>query len=478
LVDFNIEGQGRIYTIEWQRNNNNDDNIVVDNTCPKDYSGPSSGSRSASTIATIYNGSSCIERWSESRVAIGVLLNQNVGLKVAKYFGSDVFIGQVTDVFATDVENTTLSINNNVEDVLYHIKYEDGDSEDFDQTELEEGVALYSLVRKGKKRKNNDGGRNVRLTSRSLKTTREKKVHRFDDNLDDVQRRNATPASYSFGVMCDKSTPIHTLILGTHPARKSLNENRYFANPTNAFWWIAGDCLGFRRDKGEKAAGGPMKICADLRYDESRVIPYEKQVNILCQHGFALWDIIASCQRKGSLDGAIKNDTPNDIRSFVEQNPTIKRIVLANGKSGLAIFNRHFGEWWESGKIILDNSEATSRSQASVSNSKMVQLVETENASVIKCICAVSVSPAAATITYKEKRDFWDVHVYAPGLELQRHLAATKELSPHSCSSLGSKKTITFPSSTEPIDSTANESHEHDELNKKESEQATSAIDT
>jgi len=43
------------------------------------------------------------------------------------------------------------------------------------------------------------------------------------------------------------SNEIHTLILGTHPSIKSLEEQQYFAHPLNAFWWIAGDCLGFRR---------------------------------------------------------------------------------------------------------------------------------------------------------------------------------------------------------------------------------------
>lgn len=35
----------------------------------------------------------------------------------------------------------------------------------------------------------------------------------------------------------------------------------------------------------------------------------------------------------------------------------------------------------------------------------------------IVLISALSVSPAAARYTYKEKRDFWDQHVYAPGLQ-------------------------------------------------------------
>ena len=46
----------------------------------------------------------------------------------------------------------------------------------------------------------------------------------------------------------------------------------------------------------------------------------------------------------------------------------------------------------------------------------------------IVLISALSVSPAAATYSYQQKRDFWDEHVYTPGLKdhktLQKQLAA------------------------------------------------------
>jgi len=224
---------------------------------------------------------------------------------------------------------------------------------------------------------------------------------------------NGRNITSSFEALYDKATPIHTLILGTHPAKISLRERRYFSNSCNAFWWIAGDCLGFRRDLGWKTDGGSRKLCADLRHGESCVIPYEQQVNILCQHGFALWDIVATCRRKGSLDSAIKCDKPNDIRAFVKQHPTIKTIVFANGKSSLDVFNRHFKGWWSTGEIILHKSSCTTIFKSS-SNKNIV--IKSDKPNAIMCICAFSVSPAAATVTYKEKRNFWDKFIYSPGL--------------------------------------------------------------
>jgi len=46
------------------------------------------------------------------------------------------------------------------------------------------------------------------------------------------------------------AVPPHTLILGTYPSLTSLAEQQYYGHPMNAFWWIAGDCLGFRRASG------------------------------------------------------------------------------------------------------------------------------------------------------------------------------------------------------------------------------------
>ena len=44
----------------------------------------------------------------------------------------------------------------------------------------------------------------------------------------------------------------------------------------------------------------------------------------------------------------------------------------------------------------------------------------------ISCISAISVSPAAAVYNYQTKRDFWDQHVYGPGLELHQELKQHK----------------------------------------------------
>lgn len=229
-----------------------------------------------------------------------------------------------------------------------------------------------------------------------------------------------TPKTYSFNALWagnfaelqDKNVTIHTLILGTHPSVTSLLENKYFGHPMNAFWWIAGDCLGFRRNDGITMQGEPYKFTSQLRYSTEYVIPYSEQIRLFASKGFALWDVVKECQRKGSLDSAIKGDAPNDIRGFCEQHPSINRIVLANGGTACSKFNKHFMEWWASGELKPGANEESLKVFG-----KFGKICNNFQSGRIECISAISVSPAAAKFSYSHKRDFWDEYVYRPGLE-------------------------------------------------------------
>jgi len=234
----------------------------------------------------------------------------------------------------------------------------------------------------------------------------------------------------------DQWPPIHTLILGTHPSITSLSKTQYFGHDQNAFWWIVGDCLQFRRGEGISAATKrPFALCQHLRYEN--VLPYDEQVLRLCSHGFALWDVVASCSRAGSLDSNIRKEIPNDIKGFCQSHPSIRRIVFANGFTGCAMFYKHNKPWWEE-DVTVDINEPTLNTE---SINKMILLpgsnVESQKAfsrysyrrdkycsieypqryQFIECISALSVSPAAAVYSYEAKRDHWEKFCFQPGLE-------------------------------------------------------------
>lgn len=101
----------------------------------------------------------------------------------------------------------------------------------------------------------------------------------------------------------------HTLILGNMPSVLSLAAQQYYGNPRNAFWRIAGEVFGFAAEA-----------------------PYEERCAALTGHGVAVWDVLRSCRREGSLDSAVEPDSmvPNDFQSLFTDHPGIAR-VLFNG---------------------------------------------------------------------------------------------------------------------------------------------------
>ena len=109
------------------------------------------------------------------------------------------------------------------------------------------------------------------------------------------------------------------LILGSMPGGESLRRQQYYAHPRNAFWRIMADLLG--------------EALPETVADKKR---------LLLSHGVALWDVLASCERQGSLDSAIRAAEPNDIPALLAACPGIRKICL-NGGTAARLFEKHFG---------------------------------------------------------------------------------------------------------------------------------------
>ena len=65
----------------------------------------------------------------------------------------------------------------------------------------------------------------------------------------------------------------------------------------------------------------------------------EDKKNFLIKHNIALWDVIKSCDIRGSSDSSIKNVTVNDIENIV-LNSSISR-VYTNGKLADRLYNKY-----------------------------------------------------------------------------------------------------------------------------------------
>ena len=109
------------------------------------------------------------------------------------------------------------------------------------------------------------------------------------------------------------------LILGSMPGVASLNAQQYYAHPRNSFWPIMARVAGF-----------------------DALAPYEVRVDSLTRSGVALWDVLQSCVRPGSLDSSIQAGTriPHDFAAFFQAHPGI-RLVCFNGTEAQQSYTRH-----------------------------------------------------------------------------------------------------------------------------------------
>lgn len=109
------------------------------------------------------------------------------------------------------------------------------------------------------------------------------------------------------------------LILGSMPGKASLAAGQYYAHAQNLFWRILGEVTG-----------------ADA------ALPYAARARALKARGIALWDVLASCAREGSLDSAIDDATmrANDFAAFYRAHPRITHVFF-NGAKAEACYHRH-----------------------------------------------------------------------------------------------------------------------------------------
>ncbi len=108
------------------------------------------------------------------------------------------------------------------------------------------------------------------------------------------------------------------LLLGSLPGDESLRQQQYYAHPRNAFWSILGEIYHF-----------------------DPALPYLERLEYLTRNGVALWDVLASGSRPGSLDGNIRNPVPNAIPALLKRIPTIRRIGC-NGGAAYTFLKRSF----------------------------------------------------------------------------------------------------------------------------------------
>ncbi len=112
----------------------------------------------------------------------------------------------------------------------------------------------------------------------------------------------------------DKHSKI--LILGSFPSVKSRETNFFYGHPQNRFWRVTASVFG---------AKTPQTIAEKRAFLSS------------CR--IALWDVIFSCDIKGSADSTIENVVANDLTPIL--NCANIQKIFVNGKTAERYYNRY-----------------------------------------------------------------------------------------------------------------------------------------
>jgi len=107
------------------------------------------------------------------------------------------------------------------------------------------------------------------------------------------------------------------MILGSMPGVESLNKQQYYGYPRNQFWAIL------------------MTLLKREIFNN-----YEDKKRTLMNNHIALWDVVHSCRRNGSLDSNLKDVKTNDFNYLFEKYFTLK-AVFCNGQTAYKLFKQY-----------------------------------------------------------------------------------------------------------------------------------------
>ena len=117
------------------------------------------------------------------------------------------------------------------------------------------------------------------------------------------------------------------------PSVTSLAVSEYYGHPQNRFWKMMSVLL------------------------EGSVESYEAKKELLLVNHIALWDVIDSCERDGSLDSAIENVVENDIVALLDAYPKLE-LILCNGRKAYDVLIRKWPSLKEKAIYLPSTSPA------------------------------------------------------------------------------------------------------------------------
>lgn len=132
--------------------------------------------------------------------------------------------------------------------------------------------------------------------------------------IPDYPEPGFTRVSHTFAPVYDEHSKI--LILGSFPSVKSRENQFYYGHPQNRFW----------------------KLLARI-FGEPVPATIEEKKSLLLRHGIALWDVVSTCDIKGSSDSSIRNVVPCNLKQILDMAPI--HTIIANGDTAFRLYNRY-----------------------------------------------------------------------------------------------------------------------------------------
>lgn len=120
---------------------------------------------------------------------------------------------------------------------------------------------------------------------------------------------------HTFNPIYNKNSQV--LVLGSLPSVKSREYGFYYGHKQNRFW----------------------KLIAFITQTEPTPASIEDKTLMLIKNKIALWDVIHSCDIKGSSDSSIRNVVPSNLRLIID-NSNIKKIY-ANGSAAYSLYMKY-----------------------------------------------------------------------------------------------------------------------------------------
>lgn len=105
---------------------------------------------------------------------------------------------------------------------------------------------------------------------------------------------------------------VRLLVLGSFPGAASLAAGQYYAHPRNQFWRLISAVIG----------------------EDLAALPYAARLPRLLEHQVGLWDVLAACEREGSLDSAIRKPAANDFERLRVLCPQLEAVGFNGQASG------------------------------------------------------------------------------------------------------------------------------------------------